>query len=280
MSERVYLLGCFTTPFRRWPDKSFKDLTRECYLGALKDAGLESGAQIASAWFGNCLMHYWGQPMIRGNVCFTPLVRDGLFPDRAPITNVEGGCATGSLALLGAFKDVKSGGAELALAVGVEKLFDPTGPEKILPYFSNGIDQLDPSEWEAHYREVGQYVGKPFDPAPDRTIAMDTYAMQALLHMKRFGSTVEQIAYACAKNHRNGALNPNAQYRFPMTVEQVLADRPISHPLTRAMCAPIGDGAAAALRVRNPFGEAARAGPRARNRDSRLRPDGGQIPRL
>ena len=71
--------------------------------------------------------------------------------------------------------------------------------------------------------------------------------MQALLHMKQHGTTVEQIAFGCAKNHQFGALNPNAQYRFSMTPDEVLADRPISHPLTRAMCAPIGDGAAAAL---------------------------------
>lgn len=136
MTERAYVMGSFATPFRRWPDKSFKDLTREAYLGAVQDgAGLASGAEIASAWFGNCLMHYWGQPMIHGDVCFTPLVREGLFPDRAPITNVEGGCATGSLALLGACKDIQSGGAELSLALGVEKLYDPSGPEKILPYF-------------------------------------------------------------------------------------------------------------------------------------------------
>jgi acetyl-CoA acetyltransferase len=45
----------------------------------------------------------------------------------------------------------------------------------------------------------------------------------------------------------HGSLNPKAQYRFRMTKEEVLADRPVSGPLTRAMCAPIGDGAAAAI---------------------------------
>lgn len=253
IGTRVYVIGAFTTPFRRWPEKSLKQLTRDAYVGVLRDAGLNGGVSIASGWFGNCVMQYWGQSMIRGNVCFTPLVREGLFPERVPITNVEGGCATGSLALLGAYKDVKSGGADLSLAIGVEKLFDPSGPEKILPYFSNGIDQLDPQEWHAHYAELGQYVGKPFEPGSGRTIAMDTYAMQALLHMKRYGTTLEQIAYACAKNHQMGSRNPNAQYQFSMTAEQVLADRPVSYPLTRAMCAPIGDGAAAALLCSDSF---------------------------
>jgi acetyl-CoA acetyltransferase len=76
---------------------------------------------------------------------------------------------------------------------------------------------------------------------------MDTYAMQAAYHMKTFGTTREQIAFAASKNHAMGALNPKAQYRFTVSPEEVLADREISWPLTRSMCSPIGDGAAAAL---------------------------------
>jgi len=76
---------------------------------------------------------------------------------------------------------------------------------------------------------------------------MDTYAMQAAWHMTAYGTTREQIAIGASKNHAMGALNPKAQYRFEVTPEQVLADREVSWPLTRAMCAPIGDGAAAAL---------------------------------
>jgi acetyl-CoA acetyltransferase len=71
--------------------------------------------------------------------------------------------------------------------------------------------------------------------------------MQAKWHMWKYGTTQEQIAIGAAKNHNYGALNDKAQYRFQMTPESVLQDRPVSYPLTRAMCAPIGDGAAAAL---------------------------------
>jgi acetyl-CoA acetyltransferase len=67
--------------------------------------------------------------------------------------------------------------------------------------------------------------------------------------MERFGTTQEQLAVIAAKNHRHGALNPFAQYRRPMTVEEVLADREIAYPLTRSMCSPMGDGAAAAILV-------------------------------
>ncbi|MFC3227958.1 thiolase family protein [Marinibaculum pumilum] len=246
MTNAVYILGIHTTPVRRWPEKSFKELTREAYLGALADAGLESGRDIAGAWFGSVLMHYWGQAALRGNICFIPLVRDGLFPDRAPIVNVEGGCATGSLAIAGAAKEIRAGDADLTLAVGVEKLYDPADPGRILPHF-DANDAFDPQEWQDHYAATGAAIGQPFAPAPGRTINMDTYAMQALLHMKRHGSTAEQIAAAAAKNHCNGAKNPRAQYRFAMTTDEVLADRMVSAPLTRAMCAPIGDGAGAAL---------------------------------
>jgi acetyl-CoA acetyltransferase len=65
--------------------------------------------------------------------------------------------------------------------------------------------------------------------------------------MKRYGSTQKQLAIIAAKNHNNSTLNPLAQYTFPQTVEQVMNDRIVSYPLTRAMCAPIGDGAAAAI---------------------------------
>lgn len=76
---------------------------------------------------------------------------------------------------------------------------------------------------------------------------MDAYAMMARWHMDRFGSTQKHLAAVSSKNHFHGSLNPLAQYQQPMTVEEILADRPVTYPLTRAMCAPVGDGAAAAI---------------------------------
>jgi acetyl-CoA acetyltransferase len=71
--------------------------------------------------------------------------------------------------------------------------------------------------------------------------------------MERYGSTQKQLATIAAKNHNNSTMNPLAQYTFPQTVEQVLSDRIVSYPLTRAMCAPIGDGAAAAIICNDQF---------------------------
>jgi acetyl-CoA acetyltransferase len=243
----VYLVGTACTAFGKFPQLSFQELTRAAYLAVLADAGEADGGWIEQAWFGNCGLGSWGQGGIRGQVCFTPLVADGAFPARVPIINVESGCATASQAFHGAWKDILSGECEVSLAIGVEKLASPDRPERIAEIFATAIDQLEPQLWRDYYAAAGAAAGKRFETGPGRTLYMDTYAMQAAWHMRRFGTTQRQIAAGCAKNHANGALNPLAQYRFAMSVDEVLADREVSWPLTRAMCAPIGDGAAAAL---------------------------------
>lgn len=246
--EDVYVIGSACTAFGRQSERSFKDLTREVYLEVLRDAGLADGGAIEQAWFGNCGMGSFGQSSIRGQVCFTPLVREGLFPERVPMINVEGGCATASMAFHGAWKDVLSGQTDLSLAIGVEKIFFPGDMARTMAIFEGAIDQFDTSEWKKYYQEAGVASGKPFTPsAGGGTMFMDTYAMQAAYHMRTHKSTREQIAFAASKNHAMGARNQKAQYRFELTPEEVLADRDVSWPLTRAMCSPIGDGAAAAL---------------------------------
>ena len=246
--NEVYVIATACTPFGKYADKSFKDLTREAYLQVLADAGLDDGGAIEQAWFGNCGMGSFGQACIRGQVCFTPLVREGRFPERVPMINVEGGCATASMAFHGAWKDVLAGQSALSLAIGVEKTFVPDDPARTQEIFDGGIDQFDPQEWAAYYAAAGERAGKPFAPkAGGGTVFMDTYATQAAYHMKKYGTTQRQIAAGASKNHAMGAKNPIAQYRFEVSVDQALADRVVSFPLTRSMCAPIGDGAAAAL---------------------------------
>jgi acetyl-CoA acetyltransferase len=243
----AYIIGAFSTRFGKWAETSHKDLTREAYEGVLADADLGDGDDIEMAWFSNCALWAQGQGSIRGQVCFTPLVREGRFPERVPMVNVEGGCASASMALHGAWKDVLAGQSRLSLAIGVEKTYVPDDPAAQMAGFQGGIDTLDPDEWRAYYAAAGEQSGKPFEEGPGRTIFMDTYAMQASYHMKTYGTTQAQIAAGAAKNHCNGALNPLSQYKFQLTPEAVLEDREVSYPLTRSMCAPIGDGAAAVL---------------------------------
>lgn len=246
----VYVIGTACTSFGKRPHDSFKSLTRETYLDCLADADLENGDIIEQAWFGNCGMGTFGQRNIRGQVCFTPLVADRLFPERVPMINVEGGCATASMAFHGAWKDVSSGDMEASLAIGIEKTFVEGDAKRTSEIFEGGIDQLNPEEWHDYYRKRSAETGKPFNPNDGGgTVFMDTYAMQAAWHMNKWGTSQEQIAMAASKNHWHGSMNPKAQYQFEVPVEDVLKDREISWPLTRAMCAPIGDGGAAALLV-------------------------------
>src|SRR5690606_13098173 len=66
----VYVIGAFTTAFGRYHNRSYKDLTREAYLGALADAGMTTGDGIEFGYFTNCAMWVDGQACIRGQVCF------------------------------------------------------------------------------------------------------------------------------------------------------------------------------------------------------------------
>lgn len=81
----------------------------------------------------------------------------------------------------------------------------------------------------------------------DHSPFMDIYGYAARQHMQNHGTTIEQLAAVASKSHFNGSLNPNAQYQFEVSQDKVLRDRLVSWPLTRAMCAPIGDGAASAI---------------------------------
>src|SRR5688572_5106883 len=162
----VYVIGAFSTAFGKFPDKSYKQLTRETYLGVLPDAGLERGEGIAMAWFSNCGMWVDNQACIRGQVCFTPLVNGGLFPARVPMINVEGGCASGQIALHGAWKDILSGQAGMSLAIGIEKLYSRDDPQKTMNAYQAGIDNFDPQEWHSYYSHAGERSGLPFEPGP------------------------------------------------------------------------------------------------------------------
>lgn len=251
MGDDVYIIGVGMIKFGKYLDKSIKQMTGEALELVLKDCGLGRD-DIEAAWFSNT---GWGmytfQHSIRGQVALTA---NGL--DKIPITNVENACASGSTALHGAWTSIKAGLFDCVLAIGTEKLYDEDRV-KVMRGFMAGTDveemmkrmaefaEEEQKRKEQEAKEKGAEV-KPQKPG-GHSVFMDFYAMGARNHMNKYGSTQRQLAVIAAKAHNNSTLNPLAQYTFPQTVEQVLADREVAYPLTRAMCAPIGDGSAAAI---------------------------------
>ena len=88
-----------------------------------------------------------------------------------------------------------------------------------------------------------------FGAGEKRSVFMDVYSLMARKHMQRWGTTREHFAMVAAKNSFHGSLNPRAQFRDELTVQQVLDARVVVEPLTLPMCSPIGDGAAAVVLV-------------------------------
>lgn len=237
MRSGVYIIGAAMTAFGKRLNDSVKSLTAEAVRGALADAGLEASA-IDAAWFSNTRQPMLeGQNTVRGEIALRPLGIAGI-----PIANVENACASGSTALLQAMNAIRAGMADVSLVVGAEKMVFPDRPERVAAAFAGGTDIHDRDGVLAYIASMG---GEP--PGPDRSLFMDLYAAQARAHMKRFGTVQEDFARIAAKNHTHGSRNELAQYRTPFTFEQVLADKPVVYPFTRAMCAPVSDGAAALI---------------------------------
>ncbi len=265
----AWVLGAAATAFRKWPKRDFRSLVHEAVESCVADAGLEDGLAVDGVWFGNCAMHLWGQGNLRGQHALTPLVGERRLPGTVAIINVEAGCATGSLALHGAVTAVRAGAVDLALAVGVEKTLFPEDPARTLEVFAGGVEQRHPDEWRQFFTEQCERHGEVLSLSPERVMFLDVHALQARHHMKRFGTTVEQIAFGASKNHHHGSLNSSAQVRLRLSPEEILADRIVVAPLTRSMCAPISDGAAALLVCSDRF--LASLAPEARGRALRVR---------
>ncbi len=263
MSDNVYIIGVGHIKFGKNPDKTMKSMTGESVELALKDCELDK-KEIQAAWFSNS---GWGQSefqhCIRGQVA---LSANGI--DRIPIINVENACAGGTTAFHGAWTGIKAGLYDLTLAVGTEKMYfekPPLGARASgggplggrMSGFISGtdveatlkmIEQLKKQIAEGNKQATKEKAGKDEkSKKKDHSIFMDFYAMGARHHMQTYGTTQRQIAIIAAKNHNNSTMNPLAQYTFPQTVEQVMNDYEVAYPLTRAMCAPIGDGSAAAI---------------------------------
>lgn len=219
--RQVFVIGVGMTRFGKHLDKNLKELGRTAVMNAVRDADI-SPKELEYAYVANSLAGLiTGQEGIRGQ---TILREMGI--GEIPIINVENACAGGSTAFFNAWLAVGSGMCDIALALGIEKLFcDNTS--KSLAALATCTDV----EFEGR-------MGILFP---------GIYAMRLKKHMKEYGTTKEQMALVTIKNHHNGSLNPFAQYQSEVTMKEVLGSRMIADPITLLMTAPMGDGAAAAI---------------------------------
>ncbi len=242
----VYIKGIGMIRFSKYSDRDVRDMAHEAAELALTDAGIEK-KHLEAAFFSNSFWGFFsGQHSIRGQVILRSM---GI--GKIPVTNIENACAGGSTALHMAYASVRAGIHDIVLVLGSEKISNPDKTMSLGAYASC----MDVGNFQSHM-DMMEKLNKTFDikfpegqgpSGKNRSVFMDAYAMGARWHMSRFGSTQKQLAVICSKNHMHGSLNPLAQYQKPMSVEEVLSDIPVAYPLTRAMCSPVGDGAAAAI---------------------------------
>ena len=240
--EDLYVIGTGMTPFGKFPSLSVRDLTRDAVSAALSDAGCAI-VDIEVACFANAAQGgIEGQYMIPGQIALRAMGFEKL-----PIVNIENACASASSAFHLACMHLKAGEADVALAIGVDKM---NTPEK-----QKAFDVLAGAQ-DVHNEDTTlrnlALLAQDADDAGDgeglaRSVFMDVYASLAKQHMRRFRSTQRMFAAIASKNHAHSVHNPLAQYRKAYSIEEVLGARPIAWPLTLPMCAPVSDGAAAAI---------------------------------
>jgi acetyl-CoA acyltransferase len=237
----VKVVGAAMTAFGKFPDSTVRTLAEEAVSGALGDAGIAAD-EVETVFFANAAAGILtGQEMVRGQAALRHTGLLGL-----PIVNVENACASASTAFHLAVKAVSSGSVEIALAVGAEKLTHEDRA-KSLAAIGTAVDLFELDQLKEWTRPPEAGAEGPEEPQGARSFFMDIYAANARAYMRDSGATREDFARIAVKSHAHAALNPKAQYRGKVTVEEVLGSRMIADPLTLLMCSPIGDGAAAVV---------------------------------
>ena len=220
IKDKVAILGMGCSKFgERW-DVSPDDLMVEAYIEALEDAGVEPN-QLDAAWFSH---HIDDIGAGKGG---TPMSIALRLPNIS-VTRVENYCASGSEAFRGAVYAVAAGAADIAIALGMEKLKD------------TGYGGLPAT----NYGTFGPQIG-PSGSAPGN------FAQLASAYRAKHGVSAEDmkraIAHVSVKSHANGAKNPKAHLQKEVTEEQVLNAPMIAEPLGLFDCCGVSDGAAAAI---------------------------------
>ncbi|MBS3815182.1 MAG: thiolase domain-containing protein [Hadesarchaea archaeon] len=213
----VAIVGIGITKFGELWDTSFRELIVEAGVRALEDAETD-GSEIDGMYVGNMSA---GQFIQQEHIASLIADHSGLAP--VPCTRVEGACASGGLALRQAFISVASGINDVVVAGGVEKMTDVLSGQA-----TGALGTAADQEWEG-------FVGTTFP---------GLYALMARRHIHKYGTTEEQLAEVAVKNHANAQLNPCAQYRREVTIQNVFDSPKVTEPLNLLDCSPITDGGA------------------------------------
>ena len=220
IKDKVAILGMGCSQFgERW-DAGAEELIVEAYEEARLDAGIDT-SQIDAAWFST---HIESINVGKGGLPLSTTLR---LPNIA-VTRVENFCASGSEAFRGAVYAVASGACDIALALGVEKLKD-TGYGG-LPASEQG--SLNPL-WMANGSAPGNFA--------------QLASAYGAKHGVNKQDLKRAITHISVKSHANGAKNPKAHLRKPITEEQALNAPMIAEPLGLFDCCGVSDGAAAAI---------------------------------
>ena len=216
----VAVVGLGKTPFGAFPDRDLRSLAVEAGRKCLKNSQV-SPEQVEAFYLGN-----FAGPSFVGQNHLAPYVASAMGLAGIPATRFEAACASSGSAFFHAWSAVAAGIYDLVLVAGVEKMTSQPTPRV--------------TEILAAAGDVSGEVkaGATF-PA--------LFAMIARRHMHQFGTRREDLAAVAVKNHANGAKNAYAHMRKVVTLEQVMAGKPVADPLTLYDCSLISDGAAAVL---------------------------------
>jgi benzoylsuccinyl-CoA thiolase BbsB subunit len=210
--REVAALGVGQSQFGKFPERSAVEMGREAVWAAIKDAGI-SPKDIQVAYGSRLYDAFVTAENVLKEVGITSI----------EMVNVENACAGGATALRCVWKDIESGRYDVGIAIGVESMTTSPIARKAIP--------PDKDDLEGH-------LGLTMPVA---------FALMARRQIEEHGATAEDFARVSVKNHHHGCLNPVAQYRKELTVEEVLNSRMICDPITLLQCCPNTDGAAAVI---------------------------------
>ncbi|MGQ9464426.1 MAG: thiolase domain-containing protein [bacterium] len=214
--REVAVIGIGMTKFGELWTKSLRDIFVEAALKSIDDAGVD---HIDAMYVGTMT-----PGLFVGQEHIGALMADYLGVAPIPAVRIESACASGGFAFRQAFLDVAAGMNDIVLAGGVEKMTDGADVTYAL---STAADQ----EYEC-------YHGITFP---------GLYAMIANAYFHRYGATRKHLAMVAVKNHKNGTLNPNAQFQSEITIDDVLNATMVADPITIMDSSPVSDGAACVI---------------------------------